>query len=119
MTNPRFFGRDDKGRSFVLTAREAARETGDESVITLTKPGLRLDLGRPEPANAASANGVYRERTRMLHLDGGVTFTDGRGNKFTSARAEIDTKTGAVKGESQRHRRRPPWPDRRFVLCRL
>ena len=100
MTNPRFFGRDDKGRSFVLTAREAAREAGDLNQIALTRPGLRLDLGKPKPANAAAATGAYQERTRMLQLDGGVTFDDGQGNVFTSRKALVDTKTGAVKGES-------------------
>ena len=100
MTNPRFFGRDNKGRSFVLSAKEAARGVGDESRITLTKPNLKLDLGRPAPANAASTDGAYEERTRMLELSGGVTFDDGRGNRFTSNKALIDTKTGAVKGES-------------------
>jgi lipopolysaccharide export system protein LptC len=100
MTNPRFFGRDDKGRSFVLTAREAARGLGDESRITLNRPGLKLDLGRPAPANAAAAAGAYEERTRILELNGNVVFEDGRGNKFTSSRALIDTKTGSVKGES-------------------
>ncbi len=101
MTNPRFFGRDNKGRSFVLTAREAARESGDQSRITLNKPGLQLDLGRPERAKANSATGFYQESTRELELNGGVTFNDGRGNIFTSKKALIDTKTGAVKGESE------------------
>jgi lipopolysaccharide export system protein LptC len=100
MTNPRFYGKDEKGRSFLIAAKEATRVPGQVDRIILEGPQLGLDLGKSKPASASARRGVYQEKTRMLNLEGAVKFDDGAGNRFSSNKAEIDTKTWAIHGES-------------------
>ena len=45
MTNPRFYGKDDEGRSFLVAAKEATRVPGEVDRIILEGPQLNLDLG--------------------------------------------------------------------------
>jgi hypothetical protein len=100
MTNPRFYGRDEKGRSFLIAAKEATRVPGEVDRIVLIGPQLNLDLGKAQPASASADNGVYQEKSRILNLEGKVRFADGSGNRFMSQRAQVDTKSWSVRGES-------------------
>jgi lipopolysaccharide export system protein LptC len=100
MTNPKFYGRDEKGRSFLIAAKEATRVPGQVDRIILEGPQLSLDMGKQKPASAAANQGVYQEKARTLNLTGKVKFEDGTGNRFTSERATVDTKTWDVRGES-------------------
>jgi lipopolysaccharide export system protein LptC len=99
MTNPKFYGRDAKGRSFQLSARDAVRDADDNNLITLSAPGMRLDTGGKAPIQVEGGAGVYREDTKELVLTGGVLLRDGRGSEFRSAEARIDTRAGVVTGE--------------------
>lgn len=100
MTNPRFYGKDEKGRSFLIAAKEATRVPGQVDRIILEGPQLGLDLGKNKPASATAMRGIYQEKTRVLNLDGKVKFDDGAGNRFSSDKAEVDTKTWSIHGES-------------------
>ena len=50
LVTPRFVGRDDKGRPFVLTAESATRDRLDYQRVVLVKPALVLDEGGPDIA---------------------------------------------------------------------
>jgi lipopolysaccharide export system protein LptC len=99
MTNPKFYGRDERGRSFQLTAREAVRSTGDADQVSLIAPAMRLDVGGANPMSVDGGHGTYREDTKVLRLDGGVRMKDGRGTDLTSPEAVVDTQANVVKGE--------------------
>ena len=99
MTNPKFYGRDEKGRSFQLTATEAIRSTGDANRVTLSAPGMRLDVGGANPMAVTGGRGVYREDTKVLRLDGNVRMKDGRGTDLASPEAVVDTQSNVVRGE--------------------
>jgi lipopolysaccharide export system protein LptC len=99
MTNPKFYGRDDKGRSFQLSAKDAVRDLKDSNLITLTAPGMMLDTGSSQPVKVQGGQGVYRDDTKVLQLSGGVTAQDGRGLHFKSDSATVDTRAGVVHGE--------------------
>jgi lipopolysaccharide export system protein LptC len=99
MTNPKFYGRDEKGRSFQLTAKEAVRSTGDANQVTLAAPGMQLDVGGQNPMAVAGGRGVYREDTKVLRLDGGVRMKDGRGTDLASPEAVVDTQSNVVRGQ--------------------
>jgi len=99
MTSPRFFGRDDQGRSFQLTAREAVRDVAGQGPLTLLEPGMELDVGGDAPMSVAGGRGLYDEEGRSLVLDGGVRLQDGRGLDLNSPEAVVDTRTGVVSGE--------------------
>lgn len=99
MTNPKFYGRDEKGRSFQLAAKDAVRDAADSNLVTLNGPGMTLDTGGKTPIKVEGGKGTYREDTKQLQIVGGVLFQDGRGSQFRSDTASVDTRAGVVTGE--------------------
>lgn len=99
MTNPKFYGRDQRGRSFQLSAKDAVRDANNTSLITLSQPGMQLDTGGKQPIQVDGGSGLYREDAKTLQLDHGVRLQDGRGSDFRSQQAMVDTREGVVRGE--------------------
>lgn len=97
LTNPRFIGRDDKGRSFVLTAESAIRDRQDYQRVILKKPALVLDEKGPDEMRINGADGIFHEQTGKLELSNGVRMADAK-NAFDTAASLFDTKTGEVVG---------------------
>lgn len=97
LVNPRFVGRDDKGRAFVITALSATRDQKDYQRVMLDKPALILDEEGPDPLRISGNSGVYHEGTRKLDLRGGVKLS-GAETVFETAASLFDTKTGEVVG---------------------
>lgn len=97
LLNPRFVGRDDKGRAFVLTALSATRDRLDYQRVVLTKPALVLDENGPDELRISGADGVFHEQNGKLELAGGVRLSDTK-NVFNTAASLFDTKTGEVEG---------------------
>jgi len=100
MTNPKFYGRDEQGRSFQLTAKEAARNSGETNQVTLVAPGMQLGVGGENPIAVGGGRGVYREDSKVLTVDGGVRMQDARGTVLTSPKAVVDTQAGVVRGQN-------------------
>ncbi|WP_293904868.1 LPS export ABC transporter periplasmic protein LptC [Phenylobacterium sp.] len=97
LVTPRFVGRDDKGRPFVLTAVSATRDRLDYQRVMLNKPALVLDEGGPDELRINGADGVFHEQDGKLELSGGVKLADAK-NAFNTAASLFDTKTGEVIG---------------------
>lgn len=97
LVTPRFVGRDDKGRPFVLTAQSATRDRLDYQRVILSKPALQLDQGGPDQLHINGANGIFHEQDGKLELSGGVHMQDTK-NAFDTASSLFDTKTGEVVG---------------------
>ena len=97
LINPRFVGRDDKGRAFVLTADSAIRDRLDYSRVILKKPALVLDENGPEQMRLNGADGVFHEQNGKLELTNGVRMEDAK-SSFNTAASLFDTKTGEVVG---------------------
>lgn len=100
MVNPRFQGRDSKGRAFVLSAKEASRDPNDQQQVLLQEPYVSLGADTPTPTRLMAKTGVYREGDRMLRLNGDVRLDDGSGYRFASQEALVDTKKGELVGRS-------------------
>jgi lipopolysaccharide export system protein LptC len=98
MINPRFQGRDEQGRSFMIAAREARRDDKDLTKIVLDHPNVALAPETATPSRVSAASGVYTESDRILRLDGAVRIEDGDGYRFASDGAIVDTKAGTVVG---------------------
>ena len=98
MVNPRFQGRDEQGRSFMIAAREARRDERDLTKIMLDHPNVALAPETATPSRVSAASGVYTESDRILRLDGAVRIEDGDGYRFASDGAIVDTKAGTVVG---------------------
>ncbi|MFN3512301.1 MAG: LPS export ABC transporter periplasmic protein LptC [Phenylobacterium sp.] len=100
LVNPRFVGRDDKGRAYVITAATAVRDESDYQRVLLDQPALILDAEGENPTRIAAKAGVYREDRRVLNLDGGVRMT-GAGLDFDTASSIFNTATGELEGQGQ------------------
>jgi lipopolysaccharide export system protein LptC len=97
LVNPRFVGRDDKGRAYVITALSATRDPKDYQRVLLDQPALVLDEEGPDPFRDTAKSGVYHEGDRKLDLRGGVRLSTGQ-SVFETAASLFDTKTGEVVG---------------------
>ena len=97
LVTPRFVGRDDKGRAFVLTADSATRDRLDYQRVILKKPTLVLDENGPDMLRMNGAEGIFHEQDGKLELTGGVRMADTK-NTFETAASLFDTKTGEVIG---------------------
>ena len=100
MLNPRFYGRDDNGRSYRLDAKEAVRDGREPDKVYLTGPGMVLDAGPAKSFKIQGLTGIYNQQTRVLQLDGHVRIEDGRGYRFLSDHAVIDPKKDLISGNS-------------------
>ena len=102
LMNPRFIGRDDKGRAFVITAQSAVRDPRDYQRVMLDKPALVLDEQGPDPMRLTANRGVYHEGTSKLDLHGGVRLLGSKA-AFDTASSLFDTRTGEVIGSGPIH----------------
>lgn len=102
LVNPRFVGRDDKGRAYVITALSATRDSADYQRVMLDQPALVLDEEGPDPLRITAKAGVYHEGTRKLDLSGGVKLA-GAQAVFDTAASLFDTKTGEIVGSGPIH----------------
>ncbi|HEY8573341.1 LPS export ABC transporter periplasmic protein LptC [Phenylobacterium sp.] len=102
LVNPRFVGRDDKGRAYVITAASAVRDASDYQRVMLDRPALVLDEEGPDPLRIEARQGVYHEGTRKLDLQGGVKLAGAQGI-FETAASLFDTKSGEIVGSGPIH----------------
>lgn len=100
LINPRFVGRDKKGRAFVLTAKTATRDPKDYQRVLLDTPMLVLDEEGDRPVRVSAKAGVYREEAKVLNLEGGVKLNGGDLN-FTTASSVFNTATGELEGHGE------------------
>jgi lipopolysaccharide export system protein LptC len=102
LINPRFVGRDERGRSFVVTAASATRDPREYQKVYLDHPALVLDEQGPDPTRIVAKSGVFHENTAQLEVSGGVRLAMSRGT-FETAESRFDTKTGALIGSGPVH----------------
>jgi len=101
LINPTFYGRNEKGELYIMSAAEAVRDGGDPDRIALTEPRLKqYPVGAPEPMTVRAHNGVYHEAKKTLDLSGQVVATDGRGYTFESDFAHVDMPKNSVVGNT-------------------
>lgn len=101
MSNPRFLGRDSRGRAYVLTGETAVRDAQDAHLVHLTSPRLALDTEPGRQFVVTGKQGLYRDDTHKLTLTGDVVVDDGKGNRFYSDAGDVDTDTGDVNGRTR------------------
>ena len=99
MVGARFQGRVEDGRSFLIGAREAARDERQPHRVSLVEPIMVVGGETATPRRLMAKMGVYDEQTRMLRLTGEVRIDDGLGNRVASNDITIDTRTGTAVGQ--------------------
>ncbi|HUO22412.1 MAG TPA: LPS export ABC transporter periplasmic protein LptC [Caulobacteraceae bacterium] len=99
MVNPKFLGRDQGGRPFVLSAALAVRDSKTPQMIYLDRPSAVLGATPADQTAAVAGRGVYREDTRVLVLDDHVHLHSAT-NDFVSSHAVANTLTDDVDGDA-------------------
>jgi lipopolysaccharide export system protein LptC len=99
MVNPRFRGRDDNGRAFVMSASEAARDSRDFQRVLLKNPAVELQNEGAPPFKVRARTGVYNERTFVILLEGAVVVEDPSGWVFHTERAVVETMRNVISGD--------------------
>jgi lipopolysaccharide export system protein LptC len=97
LINPRFVGRDERGRAFVITAESATRDPQEYQKVYLVRPALVLDEQGPDPTRIIARSGIFHENTGKLEASGGVRLAFSKGVLETAA-SQFDTKTGDLVG---------------------
>ena len=98
MLDPRFFGRDNQGRPYVLSASQAARDEASLELVRLRDPTVTLDMDGPHASTLTADTGVFHEDTRLLYLKGHVKADNARTSRFATDEAVVNTQTGIVTG---------------------
>jgi lipopolysaccharide export system protein LptC len=102
LLNPRFVGRDEQGRAFVITAASATRDPQEYQKVHLVRPALVIDEQGPDPTRITSATGVFHENTGQLEVAGDVRMSSSQ-QTFETATSQFDTKTGELAGSGPIH----------------
>ena len=101
LTHPRYYGRNNKGEAFVLSASEAVRDGSNPDHIKLTLPHMSLENGAPKPLTVRADQGLFTESAKVLDLLGHVHLDNGNGYIFDSERAHVDTVTNDISGQNR------------------
>ena len=102
LLNPRFVGRDERGRAFVITAASATRDPQEYAKVYLERPALVLDEQGPDPSRIIASKGIFHENTGRLEVSGGVRLAMSQAT-FETAESQFDTKSGELVGSGPVH----------------
>lgn len=99
MLHPRFTGRDDENRAFVVVA-DAARKKHEEPHLVLMDQIKARVIGENEPGLLLTAiSGVFETEKRFLELTGDIQVRSSDGYNLATEAAEADLNGGVIKGD--------------------
>jgi len=99
MLHPIYYGRNDQGQPYKMSASLAVQNNIDPDRIALTDPSYTQTVAAPEPEVVTADRGVYHKATKLLDLYGHVRATDGKDNHFESEFAHVDMNKSDVSGK--------------------
>jgi lipopolysaccharide export system protein LptC len=99
MLHPVYYGRNDEGQPYKMSARVAVQNNIDPDRIALTDPNYVQTTAAPAPEVVTADRGVYHKGAKLLDLYGHVRATDGKDNHFESEFAHVDMNKSDVSGK--------------------
>jgi len=96
MEQPRYMGKDERGRPFVLTAETATQDTKDKRQITLMTLQADLTLTDGTWITVSADRGLYHQGRKTLDLTGNIDVFSDKGYEFHGQAARIDLATNVV-----------------------
>jgi lipopolysaccharide export system protein LptC len=100
MTNARYFGTDDKGQPYSVTADGVRQHANDDRAIDLVTPKAEISLTNGTFMSAAASAGNYDRDNQKLDLSGDVTVTQDKGNHLRTSQASVMLKEGTASGRA-------------------
>ncbi len=98
MINPRFFGTDEKGRPFSITADVAHNPLAGESKVTLERPKADIALKDGTWLAVSAQSGIYDRDPNTLELKGGVTLFHDSGYEFKTETITVNMNEASATG---------------------
>jgi LPS export ABC transporter protein LptC len=103
MVNARYFGTDDNGEPFVVTAQKVHERSEPDAngskLIDLTAPRAELNTNDGKHAVLTATSGIYDRKDEVLDLAGQVDLTQGDYEMHTTA-ARIRLKDSTASGDA-------------------
>ncbi len=98
MTNARYYGTDDKGQPYSVTAANVRERPDDDPAVDLTAPQADISLADGSWLSISAHTGVYNREQQLLDLDGNVSLYQDQGNEFHTGSARVDLEKGEAAG---------------------
>lgn len=98
MTNARYFGTDDKGQPFAVTANGVRQHAQDDHQVDLVGPKAEITLSDGTAMSATAGQGLYNRDLEKLDLSGDVTVTQKKDNHLRTTSAVVMLKEGSATG---------------------
>ncbi|MBY0431509.1 MAG: LPS export ABC transporter periplasmic protein LptC [Rhodospirillales bacterium] len=100
MVAPRYFGMDERGQPFSVTAEIATQtEAGTNAVVTLEAPKADMTMSNGSGVVVTADIGYFRQRDNVVDLSGSVDLFHDRGFEVHTTSARINMATGNVSGD--------------------
>jgi lipopolysaccharide export system protein LptC len=103
MTNARYYGTDDKGQPYSVTAAGVKQRGGDDRNIDLNEPKAEISLTNGTWMSATATGGVYNREKQVLELSGDVALFQHQGNEIHTTEAQVQLKDGTASGKGAVH----------------
>ena len=100
MTNARYFGTDDKGRPYEVTAESVRQGTAGDKTVELNQPKADIKSTNGDAISARASSGVYDHEKQEIDLSGEVTLDQAQG-KLRTSQAHIMLKDGSARGNAK------------------
>ncbi len=100
MTNARYFGTDDKGQPYSVSAQGVSQRSNDDKAVDLVTPTAQIGLNDGKAMSAAASAGVYDRDNQKLDLSGDVTVNQDADNQLRTTAATVMLKDGTASGRA-------------------
>jgi len=103
LVNARYFGTDEQGQPFSLTARAVRELQGSETDVRLTSPKADISLNNGTWLVVSASDGIYDRSIEVLNLTGEVSLFQDQGYEIHTNTADVDLREGSAEGEELVH----------------
>jgi lipopolysaccharide export system protein LptC len=100
ISQPRYFGVDQEGRPYEVTAESARRAEGEGERYDITAPTARLTLEDGTTIDAQAGTGLLDRDQGLLYLSDGVRLRRADGTQLTSERAVVNLDGNYATGDA-------------------
>ena len=107
MTNARYYGTDDKGQPYNVTAAGVLQKSADDRAIDLNAPKAEINMNNGTWMSATASAGTYNREKQVLDLSGDVSLYHYTGNDIHTDQAQVRLKDGTVTGHGDVHGKGP------------
>ena len=103
MTNARYYGTDDKGQPYNVTAAGVLQKSASDRAIDLNAPKAEITMNSGTWMSATASSGTYNREKQVLDLSGDVSLFHYTGNDIHTTQAQVHLKEGTVTGNGEVH----------------